>query len=86
MTNPALAPSIRTILAARSCGLPLEVGCERASTSIKGSRFAPGGDLYRAPLSRPAMLAPLEWHEQHLATAYRYGELADGSIGHRRVK
>jgi hypothetical protein len=50
------------------------------------SRLQPGGDLYRRPLSREEMLAPLAWHEEMLARVHRYGELADGSIGWAAIK
>lgn len=45
------------------------------------SRMQPGGDLYRRPLTRDEMTAPLAWHEEQLAVCRRYGELADGTIG-----
>lgn len=66
----------------------MNVGDEKTATNIEhlGSRYRKGGDLYKTPKSREEMLAPLAWHEEHMATAYRYGELADGSIGYRRVK
>jgi hypothetical protein len=44
-------------------------------------RMKPGGDLYQRPLSRTEMVAPLTWMEKQLAVVWRYGELADGSIG-----
>lgn len=44
-------------------------------------RMQKGGDLYRRPLTRAEMTAPLAWHEQQLAVCRRYGELADGTIG-----
>ncbi len=53
----------------------------RATTA----RMKPGGDLYKRPLTRAEMLAPLAWHEAQLAVCRRYGELADGSIGWARV-
>lgn len=45
------------------------------------SRMQPGSDLYRRPLTRDEMTAPLAWHEKQLAVCRRYGELADGTIG-----
>ena len=48
-------------------------------------RMQPGGDLYRRPLTRAEMLAPVAWHEQQMAVAYRYGELVDGTVGHAVV-
>lgn len=48
-------------------------------------RMQPGGDLYRRPLSREEMTAPLAWHEEQMAVCYRYGVLADGSIGYEKV-
>ena len=45
-----------------------------------------GGDLYRRPLTRAEMIAPLAWHETQLARVHRYGERADGSIGFECVK
>lgn len=54
----------------------------RATTS----RMKKGGDLYRRPLSRAEMIAPLAWHEKQLAVCRRYGELADGSIGFEVVR
>ena len=50
------------------------------------SRMKKGGDLYRRPLTRAEMTAPLAWHEQQLAVCRRYGELADGTIGSEIVK
>jgi len=50
------------------------------------SRMQKGGDLYRAPLSRESMTAPLAWHEKQLAVCHRYGAVADGSIGWEIVK
>lgn len=49
------------------------------------SRMQLGGDLYRRPLSRAEMVAPLKWWEQQLARVWRYGELADGTIGWESV-
>lgn len=49
------------------------------------SRMQKGGDLYRRPLTREEMTAPLAWHERHLAVCRRYGVLADGSIGYEVV-
>lgn len=49
------------------------------------SRMQKGGDLYRRPLSRAEMVAPLAWHEKQLAVCRRYGELADGTIGYEVV-
>lgn len=49
------------------------------------SRMQPGGDLYRRPLTSSEMAAPLSWGEQQLAAVWRYGELADGSIGYLQV-
>lgn len=49
-------------------------------------RMKPGGDLYSRPLSREQMVAPLAWHEAQLASAWRYGYLADGTIGYLKVK
>ena len=48
------------------------------------ARLQKGGDLYRRPMTREQMTAPLAWHEKHLAVCYRYGVLADGSIGFER--
>jgi hypothetical protein len=45
----------------------------------------PGGDLYRRPLTRPEMTAPLSWHERQLAVVNRYGELEDGTVGWVRL-
>jgi hypothetical protein len=45
----------------------------------------PGGDLYRRPLTAAEMAAPLTWAEQQLASVWRYGELADGTIGFIKV-
>lgn len=45
------------------------------------SRMQKGGDLYREPMTREQMTAPLAWHEKHLAVARRYGVLEDGTIG-----
>lgn len=45
------------------------------------SRLQKGGDLYRKPMTREQMTAPLAWHEKHLAVCRRYGVLADGTIG-----
>ena len=53
----------------------------RATTA----RMQPGGDLYRRPLSREEMTAPLAWHEEQMAQCYRYGVRADGSIGFELV-
>lgn len=53
----------------------------RATTS----RMLPGGDLYKRPLTREQMQAPLMWHELQLAVARRYGELEDGSVGYEVV-
>jgi len=49
-------------------------------------RMQKGGDLYRRPLTRAEMTAPLAWHEQQLAVCRRYGELADGTIGYEVVR
>jgi hypothetical protein len=38
------------------------------------------------PKTREQMTAPLTWHEQQLATVWRYGVRADGSIGFELVK
>lgn len=54
---------------------------ERSTTS----RMLKGGDLYVRPLTRAEMIAPLTWHEKQLAVCRRYGEKADGSIGHEVV-
>lgn len=54
-----------------------------ASTTL---RMRPGGDLYSKPKTREQMLAPLAWHEQQLAVVWRYGVLADGTIGHEHVR
>lgn len=78
--------SFRRIEAPRTGDKIPEIGDEWIVTPPPGSRFQKGGDLYRRPAPRAEMLAPLAWHEAHMATAYRYGELADGAIGHRRVK
>lgn len=45
------------------------------------ARMQKGGDLYRRPLTRVEMTAPLSWHERQMAVVRRYGVLADGSIG-----
>lgn len=50
------------------------------------SRMRKGGDLYVRPLTRSEMIAPLAWHEKQLAVCRRYGELADGTIGHEVVR
>lgn len=50
------------------------------------SRMEPGGDLYRRPLTLQEMQAPLSWHEEQLATVWRYGSLEDGSLGWLKVK
>ena len=50
------------------------------------SRMRPGGDLYRRPLTRDEMVAPLAWHERQLARVWRYGVLADGTIGYEEVR
>lgn len=57
---------------------------ERTWAESTTSRVQPGGDLYRAPLSREQMLAPLTWAERQLAVVWRYGELANGEIGWER--
>lgn len=49
-------------------------------------RMKPGGDLYRRPLTALEMTAPLAWHEEHMATVWRYGNLEDGTIGWLKVK
>lgn len=49
------------------------------------SRMKKGGDLYRRPLTRAEMTAPLAWHEEQMAVCRRYGELADGTIGYEVV-
>lgn len=49
-------------------------------------RMQKGGDLYKRPLSREEMLAPLQWHEEHMAVVRRYGVLEDGSVGYVVVK
>lgn len=49
-------------------------------------RMQKGGDLYRRPLTREEMTAPLAWHEEHMARVHRYGVRADGTIGWERVK
>jgi hypothetical protein len=46
------------------------------------ARMQKGGDLYREPLTREQMTAPVKWHEKQLKRAIRYGELADGTIGY----
>lgn len=48
-------------------------------------RMQKGGDLYRRPLTRSEMTAPLAWHEQQMAVCRRYGELADGTVGYEVV-
>lgn len=48
-------------------------------------RMNKGGDLYRRPLNRAEMTAPLEWHERQMAVCYRYGELEDGTMGYEVV-
>jgi hypothetical protein len=53
----------------------------RATTS----RMRPGGDLYRRPLTRDEMTAPITWMEEQMARVVRYGELADGSTGYECV-
>jgi hypothetical protein len=50
-------------------------------TKHPNPRMNPGGDLYKAPLTRAQMIAPLSWMEAQLAVVWRHGELADGSIG-----
>lgn len=32
------------------------------------------------------MVAPLAWHERQLARVWRYGVLADGTIGYEEVR
>jgi hypothetical protein len=49
------------------------------------SRMQSGGDLSRRPLTASQMAAPLTWGEQQLACVWRYGELADGTIGYLKV-
>jgi len=44
-------------------------------------RMQPGGDLYRRPLTRAQMAAPLAWHERQLAVCRRHGVLDDDSTG-----
>lgn len=61
------------------------VGDEMASPTPPGIRCQKGGDLYREPKTREEMLVPLKWHEKHMARAYRYGVLATGELGFRRV-
>ena len=58
---------------------------KRLTTAHLNPRMQPGGDLYRRPLTAAEMAAPLTWAEQQLACVWRYGELADGSIGHAKV-
>lgn len=53
----------------------------RATTS----RMQKGGDLYRRPLSRTEMTAPLSWSESQLAVVWRFGELEDGTLGWARI-
>ncbi len=48
-------------------------------------RTQEGGDLYRRPLTRAEMTAPLAWHEKQMAVCRRYGELSDGSVGYEVV-
>ena len=50
------------------------------------ARRQPGGDLYRRPMTREQMTAPLAWHEQQMARVHRYGVLADGTLGWVCVK
>ena len=50
------------------------------------ARLQPGGDLYRRPLTREEMTAPLAWHEAQMAVCRRYSVLADGTIGTEVVK
>lgn len=52
-----------------------------ATNKHPNTRMNPGGDLYKRPLTRVEMTAPLAWHEKQLAVVRRYGELADGTIG-----
>lgn len=54
-------------------------------TTAHNPRCQPGGDLYRRPLTASEMAAPLSWGEQQLAAVWRYGELADGTIGYLKV-
>lgn len=54
----------------------------RATTA----RMRKGGDLYRRPLTREEMTAPLAWHEEHMAVCRRYGVLVDGTIGFEVVR
>lgn len=48
-------------------------------------RMQKGGDLYRRPLTRAEMTAPLAWDEEQMAVCRRYGELEDGTIGYEVV-
>lgn len=57
----------------------------RLTTAHLNPRMQPGGDLYRRPLTAAEMAAPLTWAEEQLACVWRYGELADGSIGFVKV-
>ena len=57
----------------------------RLTAAHSNPRMQPGGDLYRRPLTAAEMAAPLSWGEQQLACVWRYGELADGSIGYLKV-
>jgi hypothetical protein len=50
-------------------------------TSNPSIRMQLGGDLYRRPLTRAEMMAPLNWYETQLAVCRRYGVRADGTIG-----
>ena len=50
------------------------------------NRMKKGGDLYRRPMTRAEMVAPLKWHEEQMARVHRYGELADGSVGWEVLK
>jgi len=59
-----------------------EMGIIEAWNESAARRMQKGGDLYRRPLTRGEMTAPLAWNEKQDAVCYRYGELADGSIGY----
>ncbi len=61
------------------------MGIIEAWNASAASRMKKGGDLYRRPLTREEMTAPLDWMEKQMAVCRRYGELADGTIGYEVV-
>lgn len=61
------------------------MGIQEAWAKSTTSRMKPGGDLYTRPKTRAEMTAPLRWWETQNGVSYRYGELADGTIGYEKV-